>query len=125
MLRERITAVMVTVGAAVGACVAGALVLGTILTRVMSVVSFLAALAVAVAAIRPEIAQLPYGAQRRMALLIASAAFGGIWFGALLPAAWPLWVDLPAFFALFAVGSYGRWKYEQWQRRGVRPPVLQ
>jgi hypothetical protein len=60
-----------------------------------------------------------------MGLLIASAACCGIWFGALVPAAWPLWVALPAFFILFAVGSYGRWKYEQWQRRGVRPPVLQ
>jgi hypothetical protein len=125
MLREQITAAMVALVAAVGACVAGALVLGTPLTRVVSVVSFLAASALAVAAIRPEVARLPYGATQRMALLIASAAFSGIWVGTLLPAAWPLWVVAPAFFVLFALGSYGRWKYEQWQRRGVRPPLLQ
>jgi hypothetical protein len=125
MLRERITAAVVALVAAVGACVAGALVLGTALTRVVSGMAFLAACALAVAAIRPEVARLPYGATRRMALLLASATFSGIWVGTLPPAAWPLWVVAPAFFVLFALGSYGRWKDEQWQRRGVRPPVLQ
>jgi hypothetical protein len=127
MLRERIVAAvaaLVAVAAAVGMCAAGALVLGTTITRVVSVLSFLGALALAAAAIRPEVARLPYGARRRMALLIASAIFTGIWIGTLFPGVWPVWVVFPAFVVLFLVGSYGRWKYEQWQRRGVRPPLL-